>query len=128
LLNDDKQISVKFTNASNTPIYLQHKFADKIDTVSLKDSMWLNLSVNATKPTTISLLLQESSKDHYGYMVRINDKKLMTNTIENITIPIIFPDWVIGTPDLSQIESIVIRIEPSADDNHVTFHILSLTG
>ena len=128
LLYDDDHFSLISTNASNAPAYLTYEFSDIKNSFSLKDAKWINVSVNATHPTTLTIILQEPSKDSFEYLVRIDDIKLITNKIENITVPITLKSSIKGTPQLSQIESLIIMIKPLTDDNHITFHKLSFTG
>jgi len=125
---DENKFSVKSTNASDEPLSLVHHFSDERNAVSLKDIMWLNLTVNATKPTQITLFLLDTMNEYYYYIKKIDGNELKTGMIENITIPLFLPDAVNGTPDLSQIERLQINLRSSDDDNLVTIHRLSFTG
>lgn len=129
LLTDDIQkFSVKYNNASNTSLSFVHNFDDDIDTVSLKNIRWINLSVNATKPTEIELFLRAPSYDYYLYQIKIDYNELQTGKIENITIPIASPNAIYNTPDLSQMGWLQITLKSSSEDNFVTFHKIILTG
>jgi len=125
---DKNKFSVNSTNSSDIPLSLVHYFSDERSAVSLKDIMWVNLSVNATKPSQITLFLLDTLNDYYYFIKKIDDNELKTGKIENITIPLFLPDAVNGNPDLSQIERLQLNIISSDDDNLITIHKLSLTG
>ena len=123
---NDETFSIRYTNASNTSISIVNRFNEQ-DTVSLEDIRWINLSVNVTHPTKITLFLREPSNDYFLYIIEIDDE-LKIGKIENITIPIVSPYSIYKTPDLSKMERIQINLKSSSSNNLVTFHKIILSG